>query len=89
VKALLFAAIAVDLLASLYLLMIAPILVYGWNNTSFNAGWAAAVAVLLVIGIGGPIAALRWRNTKPREALLAAGIPALLVVAGCVWATLD
>ena len=88
-KALLFAAIVVDVLASLYLLMISPILVYGWNNTSFNAGWAAAVALLLVIGIGGPIAAFLWRNTKPRAALLVAGVPAVLVVAGCVWATLD
>jgi hypothetical protein len=89
VKALLFAAIVVDVLASLYLLMIAPILVYGWNNTSFKAGWAVAVAVLLLIGIGGPIVAFLWRNTKPRAALLVAGVPAILVMAGCVWATID
>jgi hypothetical protein len=54
-KALLFAAIAVDVLASLYLLLIAPILVYGWNNTSFNGEWALLVAALLAVGIGGSI----------------------------------
>ena len=86
-RALLFAAIAVDVLASLYLLMIAPILVYGWNNTSFNGGWAVAVAVLLLVGLGGPILAFAWRNRRRRAALLIAGLPAILVVAGCIWAS--
>ena len=88
-KALLFAAIAVDVLASLYLLLIAPILVYGWNNTSFNGEWALLVAALLLMGIGGPVLGFVWRNTRPRAALLATGIPAAAVIAGCVWATLD
>ena len=88
-KALLFAAIAVDVLASIYLLLIAPILVYGWNNTSFNGEWALLVAVLLLMGIGGPVIGFVWRNTRPRAALLVTGIPAAAVVAGCVWATLD
>jgi hypothetical protein len=88
-KALLFAAIAVDVLASIYLLLIAPILVYGWNNTSFNGEWALLVAVLLLMGIGGPVIGFVWRNTRPRAALLVTGIPAAAVIAGCVWATLD
>jgi hypothetical protein len=88
-KALLFAAIAVDLLASLYLLLIAPILVYGWNNTSFNGEWALLVAALLLMGLGGPVIGFIWRNARPRSALWATGIPALAVVAGCIWATLD
>ena len=88
-KALLFTAIAVDVLASLYLLLIAPILVYGWNNTSFNGEWALLVAVLLLMGLGGPVAGFLWRNTRPRAALLVTGIPALAVVAGCIFVTLD
>ena len=75
-KALLFAAIAVDVLASLYLALISPILIYGWNNTSFNGEWALLVAALLSMGIGGPIIGFVWRNTRPRAALLVAGIPA-------------
>ena len=88
-KALLFAAIAVDVLASLYLALIAPILVYGWNNTSFNGEWALLVAALLAVGIGGPILGFIWRSTRPRAALLVTGIPALAVVAGCIFVTLD
>lgn len=88
-KAWLFAAIAVDLLASLYLALIAPIMITGWNNTTFNGGVALLVTALLVVGIGGPIAGVIWRNTKPRAALWAAGIPALAVVAGCIFVTLD
>ena len=88
-KALLFAAIAVDVLASLYLLLIAPILVYGWNNTSFNGEWALLVAALLLMGLGGPVIGFVWRNARPRAALLTAGIPALAVVAGCIFVTLE
>ena len=88
-KALLFAAIAVDVLASLYLVLIAPILIYGWNNTSFNGEWALLVAALLLIGVGGPVIGFVWRNTRPRTALLVTSIPAAAVIAGCVWATID
>ena len=48
-----------------------------------------ALEALLLIGIGGPIVAFLWRNTKPHAALLVAGVPALLAMAGCVWATID
>ncbi|HKS60773.1 MAG TPA: hypothetical protein VJT13_03685 [Xanthobacteraceae bacterium] len=88
-KALLFAAIAVDVLASLYLALIAPIMIYGWNNTTFNGGVALVVAALLALGIGGPILGLIWRNARPRAALWAAGVPALAVVVGCIFVTLD
>jgi len=88
-RALLFAAIAVDVLASLYLLLIAPILVYGWNNSSFDGEWALFVAALLAVGIGGSIVGFVWRNTRRRAALLVTGIPGIAVVAGCVWATVD
>ena len=88
-KALLFAAIAVDVLASLYLALISPIMIYGWNNTSFNGEAALLVVALLALGIGGPIIGFIWRNKRPQAALLIAGIPALAVVAGCIWVTLD
>jgi hypothetical protein len=88
-KALLFAAIAVDALASFYLAMISPIMIYGWNNTSFNGDAALLVAALLALGIGGPIIGIIWRNARPQTALLIAGIPAMAVVAGCIWVTLD
>ena len=61
-KALLFAAIAVDVLASLYLALIAPIMIYGWNNTSFNGDAAVVVALLLLIGVGGPVLGFVWRK---------------------------
>ena len=88
-KALLFAATAVDVLASLYLALIAPIMIYGWNNTTFNSGVALLVAALLAVGIGGPILGFIWRNTRPGAALLLTGIPALAVVVGCIFVTLD
>ena len=88
-KALLFAAIAVDVLASLYLALISPILIHGWNNTSFHGDTALLVAALLVLGIGGPIVGFIWRNARPRAALLVAGLPALAVAAGCIWVSLD
>jgi hypothetical protein len=89
VKFLLFGAIAVNVVASLYLALIAPILVYGWNNTTFNAGWALAVAALLAIGIGGSVLGVLWRNTRPSIALLVTAIPAGVVVVGCLWTMMD
>jgi hypothetical protein len=41
------------------------------------------------MGLGGPVLGFIWRNTRPRAALLVTGIPALAVVAGCIWVTLD
>ena len=88
-KALLFTAIAVNLLASLYLALISPILIYGWNNTSFHGDAALLVVALLVLGIGGPIIGFVWRNTRPRAALLLTGIRAIAVIAGCSDARLS
>lgn len=85
---LLFAAIAADLLASLYLALIAPIMIHSWNNTSFNGDAAVVVALLLLIGVGGPVLGFVWRNSRPREALLITGIFAAAVIAGCIWVTI-
>ncbi len=88
-KALLFIAIAVNLLASLYLALIAPIMITGWNNTTFNSDAAVIVTVLLLIGIGGSILGFVWRNARPRHALLVTAVPAGIVVAGCLWTMMD
>ena len=40
------------MVASLYLMLIAPIMITGWNNTTFHADAAIMVTVLLLIGIG-------------------------------------
>jgi hypothetical protein len=89
VKFLLFGAITVNVVASLHLMLIAPILVYGWNNTAFHANAAVAVTVLLLIGIGGSIMGIVWRRTRPRAALWITALPVLAVITGCVWASLD
>ena len=86
---LLFGAITVNVVASLYLMLIAPIMITGWNNTTFHADAAIMVTVLLLIGIGGSILGFAWRNTKPRPALLVTAIPAALVLAGCLWTMMD
>ena len=88
-KLLLFGAITVNVVASCYLVLIAPILVYGWNNTSFNTGAALAVVLLLFIAIGGSIVGFVWRNTRPRAALLVTGIPAGSVVVGCLFTMME
>jgi hypothetical protein len=44
VKFLLFGAITVNVVASLYLTLIAPIMITGWNNTTFHADAAVVVA---------------------------------------------
>lgn len=80
-KALLFTAIAVDVFASFYLALIAPIMIYGWNNTSFNGDAALLVAALLSMGLGGPVSGVVWRNARPQAALLIAGNPAIAVAA--------
>ena len=88
-KFLLFGAITVNVVASLYLMLIAPIMIHGWNNTTFHADAAIAVTLLLLIGIGGSILGFVWRNTKPRPALLVTAIPAAIVIAGCLWTMMD
>lgn len=88
-KFLLFGAITINVVAALHLMLIAPILVYGWNNTAFHADAAIAVTMLLLIGLGGSILGIVWRKTRPRAALWITALPALAVIAGCVWASLD
>jgi hypothetical protein len=89
VKFLLFGAITINVVASLYLMLIAPIMIYGWNNTTFNADAAIALTVLLLIGVGGSILGFVWRNTRPRAALQVTAIPAGIVLAGCLWTIMD
>jgi len=89
VKFLLFGAIAVNAVASLYLALIAPIMITGWNNTTFNTDAAVAVVALLMIGIGGSIMGIVWRNTRPSTALLVTAIPAGLILIGCLWTMID
>ena len=88
-KFLLFGAITVNVVASLYLMLIAPIMIHGWNNTAFHADAAIVVTALLLIGIGGSVLGIVWRNTRPRAALWVTASPAIAVLAGCVWAVLD
>jgi hypothetical protein len=64
VKFLLFGAITVNVVASFYLVLIAPIIIYGWNNTAFHADAAILVTALLLVGIGGSILGFVWRNTR-------------------------
>jgi hypothetical protein len=89
VKFLLFEAIAVNVVASLYLALIAPIMVHGWNSTTFNTEAAAVVTVLLLIGICGSIVGLVWRNARPRGARWVTGVPAAIVILGCAWTMMD
>jgi hypothetical protein len=86
---LLFGAITVNVVASIYLTLIAPIMIYGWNNTAFHADAAIAVTLLLLVGTGGSILGFVWRKARPRAALWVTGLPALAVIAGCVWTALD
>jgi len=89
VKFLLFGAITINVIASIYLMLIAPIMVYGWNSTAFHADVAMIVTALLIAGVGGSILGLLWRKTRPRAALWVTGLPALAAIAGCVWTALD
>ena len=88
-KFLLFGAIAVNVVASIYLMLIAPIMITGWNNTAFHADAAIAVTALLLVGIGGSILGLVWRKARPRASLWVTGLPAAAVIAGCVWTMMD
>ena len=88
-KFLLFGAIAINVVASIYLLLIAPIMITGWNNTTFHADAAVVVTVLLLVGIGGSILGFVWRNTRSRAALWVTGVPAGIVILGCVWTMMD
>jgi hypothetical protein len=89
VKFLLFGAITVNVVASIYLLLVAPIMIHGWNNTAFHADAAVSVTLLLLVGIGGSILGFVWRNARPRAALWVTGLPAFVVIAGCIWTALD
>jgi hypothetical protein len=73
VKFLLFGAVAINVAASIYLMLIAPIMITGWNNTAFHADAAILVAALLVTGTGGTIVGFIWRDTRTRTALWVAG----------------
>lgn len=75
--ALLVLAAVIDLVAALYLALIAPIMITGWNNTHFDGGIAALVAVGLMALLGGPLAAFITRQRKAALALALAGVPAL------------
>jgi hypothetical protein len=86
---LLFGAIAINVIASLYLMLIAPIMITGWNNTAFHADAAIAVTALLFVGIGGSILGFVWRKARPRAALWVAGIPAAIVILGCAGTMTD
>ena len=88
-KFLLFGAITINVIASIYLMLIAPIMIYGWNNTAFHADAAIGVTALLLIGIGGSILGFVWRKSRPRAALLVTAIPAGIVLAGCLWTMMD
>lgn len=88
-KFLLFGAITVNVVASIYLMLIAPIMITGWNNTAFHTDAAIGVTALLLVGIGGSILGFIWRKARPRAALWVTGLPAITVIAGCVWTALD
>jgi len=89
VKFLLFGAITINVVATIYLMLIAPIMITGWNNTAFHADAMVAVTLLLLTGIGGSIMGFVWRKTRPRAALWITCLPAIAVIAGCVWTMMD
>lgn len=88
-KFLLFGAITVNVVASLYLMLIAPIMITGWNNTAFHADAAIVVTLLLLVGIGGSMLGFVWRKARPRAALWVTGVPAGIVILGCAWTMMD
>ena len=80
--ALLIAASLVDAAIALYLLMIGPIIVSGWNNTHFDPVAAVIVYGGVLLLIAGPAAAFFIRKQRPRLALACAWLPAVLGVIG-------
>ena len=80
--ALLIAASVVDAAIALYLLMIGPIIVSGWNNTHFDSVAAIIVSGGVVLLVAGPAAAFFIRKQKPALALACAWLPAVIGVIG-------
>jgi hypothetical protein len=70
-------------------MLIAPIMITGWNKTAFHSDAAIGVTLVLVIGVGGSIMGFVWRNARPRAALWVTGIPAAIVLAGCLLTMMD
>ena len=83
--ALLIAA-AVDAAIALYLLLIGPIIVSGWNNTHFDPIAAIIVYGGVLLLIAGPVAAFLIRKQKPALAVACAWLPAVIGVIGFVIA---
>ena len=84
--ALLIAAAVLDAAIALYLLMIGPIIVTGWNNTHFDAVAAIIVYGGVLLLIAGPVAAFFIRKQRPNLALACAWLPAVIGIAGFVIA---
>ena len=84
--ALLIAASVIDAAIALYLLMIGPIIVSGWNNTRFDPVAAIIVYGGVLLLIAGPVAAFFIRKQRPRLALACAWLPAVIGVIGFVIA---
>ena len=84
--ALLIAASVIDAAIALYLLMIGPIIVSGWNNTHFDPVAAIIVYGGVLLLIAGPVAAFFIRKQRPRLALACAWLPAVIGVIGFVIA---
>ena len=82
--ALLIAAAVVDAAIALYLLMIGPIIVSGWNNTHFDPVAAVIVYGGVLLLIAGPVAAFFIRKRKPALALALAWLPAAVAIIGFV-----
>jgi peptidoglycan/LPS O-acetylase OafA/YrhL len=84
-KFLMVVAIGMDAVSALYVLMIAPIIITGWNNTHFDVTAAAGVTAALGALVGGPVVAIFVRKGRPRLALTLAGVPALGSLATIFW----
>ena len=78
--ALLIAASVVDAAIALYLLMIGPIIVSGWNNTHFDPLAALIVYGGVLLLIAGPVVAFFIRKQKPKLAVACAWLPTVVSV---------